>query len=159
MRHKWTVFIAVCVVIALGVLPASRALAIDPLSLLLSAPWYGSYVCNQGLTRMQLTLRPQSGDDGSRVEAAFVFSADPENPTVPTGSFRLLGSLNRKDHTLVLKQDRWLEQPVDPSYRMVDMEGRIIIGEAQAMIRGRITTYGCQDFMLWQFFAAPAAGR
>ena len=157
-RHR-AVFIAVWMFLILEILPQSRVFAFDPLSLLLSAPWYGSYVCNQGLTRMQLTLRPQPGDDGNRVEAAFVFSADPENPSVPTGAFRLLGSLNRKDQTLVLKQDRWIEQPVDPSYRMVDMEGHIIIGEAQAMIRGRITTYGCQDFMLWQFFAAPATGR
>ena len=157
-RHR-VVFIAVWMFLILGIFPQSPVFASDPLSLVMSAPWYGSYVCNQGLTRMQLTMQPQQGSDGNRVEANFVFSADPENPTVPTGSFHLIGTLNRKDRTLLLKQDHWIEQPSDPSYRMVDLEGRFIIGETQAMIQGRITTYGCQDFLLWQFFAAPAAGK
>ena len=139
--------------------PAPRVLAADSLSMLLAAPWHGSYVCNQGLTRMQLTLRPQTGSAGNRIEADFVFSSDPDNPAVPTGSFRLTGTLNRSDRTLVLKQDRWLEQPSDPSYRMVDLEGRIFVGESEAWVQGRITTYGCQDFIVWQFFAEPAAGR
>jgi hypothetical protein len=78
---------------------------------------------------------------------------------VPKGSFRLTGNVNRKERTLVLKQDRWLEQPVDPSYRMVDMEGRFGVGDNHATIQGRITTYGCQDFAVWQFFAFPEVGR
>lgn len=137
--------------------PAEAAVA-DMTQLLLSAPWHGSYVCNQGLTRLSLTLRPLPGGDGNRMEAEFVFSADPDNPSVPPGSFRLTGSLNPASRLIVLKQDRWLEQPADPNYHMVDMEGRLIIGEGQAMIRGRVTTYGCQDFAVWQFFS-DAAGR
>lgn len=131
----------------------------DRIQLLLSAPWHGSYVCNQGLTRLQLTLRPLQGGDGNRLEAEFVFSADPDNPSVPTGSFRLTGSLNPTSGSLVLKQDRWLEQPADLSYRLVDMEGRLLIGDGQAMIRGRVTTYGCQDFAVWQFFTDATLSR
>ena len=157
-RHR-VFFFAVSMFLMLILLPQSRVLAFDPLSMVMSAPWYGSYVCNQGLTRMQLTMQPQQGSDGNRVEAIFVFTADPENPTVPTGSFRLTGTLNRKDRSLLLKQDRWIEQPSDPSYRMVDLEGQVAIGETEAKIQGRITTYGCQDFLLWQFFAAPASGK
>lgn len=138
--------------------PVEAAVA-DMAPLLLSAPWHGSYVCNQGLTRLKLTLRPLPGGDGSRVEAEFAFSPDPDNPSVPSGSFRLTGSLNPASRLLVLKKDRWLEQPADPNYHMVDMEGRLIIGEGQAMIRGRVTTYGCQDFAVWQFFANASAGR
>jgi len=131
----------------------------ERLQLLLSAPWYGSYVCNQGLTRLRLTLHSLPGGDGNRVEAEFAFSPDPDNPSVPTGLFRLSGSLNQASRMLVLKQDRWLEQPTDPSYRMVDMEGQLVIGEEQAMIRGRVTTYGCQDFAVWQFFTDAATSR
>jgi hypothetical protein len=119
---------------------------------LISAPWHGSYVCNQGLTRLRLTLRPL-GSDSDRVEADFAFTPDPDNPSVPAGSFRLTGSLDRKTRLLVLKQDRWLQQPADPSYRMIDLEGTLVVGGGQAMIRGNVTSYGCQDFAVWQFFA------
>ena len=67
--------------------------------------------------------------------------------------------MNRNDRTLTLKHIRWLEQPADPSYRMVDLEGQFIFGDSQAMIQGHITTYGCQDFALWQFFVMPEPVR
>jgi hypothetical protein len=123
---------------------------------LISAPWHGSYVCNQGLTRLRLTLRPLSGAGSDRFEAEFAFTPDPDNPSVPVGSFRMTGSLNGQTRLLVLKQDRWLEQPADPSYRMVDLEGSLVVGSGQAMIRGKVTSYGCQDFAVWQFFSVTA---
>jgi len=138
---------------------SAEAAATDRTQLLLSAPWHGSYVCNQGLTRLRLTLRALPGGDGNRMEAEFSFSPDPDNPSVPTGLFRLTGSLQPATGVIVLKQDRWLEQPTDPSYRMVDMEGQLVIGEGQAMIRGRVTTYGCQDFAVWQYFTDSTVGR
>ena len=137
----------------------SAEAAADRTQLLLSAPWHGSYVCNQGLTRLRLTLRALPGGDGNRMEAEFSFSPDPDNPSVPNGLFRLTGALQPTTGVIVLKQDRWLEQPTDASYRMVDMEGRLVIGEGQAMIRGRVTTYGCQDFAVWQFFTDATVVR
>ena len=137
----------------------SEAAAEDRIKLLLSAPWHGSYVCNQGLTRLRLMLRAMPGGDGNRMEAEFSFSPDPDNPSVPNGLFRLTGSLQPATGVIVLKQDRWLEQPTDPSYHMVDMEGQLVIGEGQAMIRGRVTTYGCQDFAVWQFFTDTTVVR
>lgn len=122
-----------------------------------TSPWHGSYVCNQGLTRLQLTLRPLSG--GQRWEADFAFAPDPDNPNVPKGSFRLAGSLDRATGQLVLKQQHWLEQPDDASYRMVDLAGALQIGVGQALIRGRVTSYGCEDFAVWQFFADVDGGR
>lgn len=157
--QRWAcIFLAM--VMQLSVVFMSRAEAAPPdrLQLLLSAPWYGSYVCNQGLTRLQLTLRTLRGSDPRQMEAEFVFSADPDNPTVPAGSFRMTGTLDSAG-ILALKQDRWLDQPVDPSYRMVDLEGRLVVGDGQAMIRGRVTTYGCQDFAVWQYFSDAAASR
>ena len=122
------------------------------------APWHGSYVCNQGLTRLQLTIRPLAAQSGDRVEADFSFSADPDNPSVPRGSFRMTGKLNRDAQTLVLRQEHWLEQPTDPSYRMVDLAGRFRQDGSGALIQGQITTYGCQDFTVWQFFSTDQAG-
>ena len=134
------------------------AAAAEILPRLLASPWHGSYVCNQGLTRLQLTLRPLPGG-GGRMEAEFVFAPDPDNPAVPTGSFRLTGSLDPQSGRLLLKQDRWLSQPSDPSYRMVDLDGTLLVAEGQALIRGQVTTYGCQDFAVWQFFGEVGAGR
>jgi hypothetical protein len=126
---------------------------------LISAPWHGSYVCNQGLTRLRLTLHPLSGSGADRFEAEFAFTPDADNPSVPAGSFRMTGSLDRKSGRLVLKQDRWTEQPVDPSYRMIDLEGLLKVDGGQAMIRGKVTSYGCQDFAVWQFFVWSPGGR
>ncbi len=122
-----------------------------------TSPWHGSYVCNQGLTRLQLTLRPLPG--GQRWEADFAFAPDPDNPGVPKGSFRLAGTLDRASGQLVLKQQHWLEQPDDPSYRMIDLAGTLQIGAGQALIRGRVTSYGCEDFAVWQFFAEVGGER
>lgn len=118
-------------------------------SVLLPGPWHGSYVCNQGITRLRLTIQPAAG---GRVSAEFAFAPDPDNPSVPQGSFALSGTFDAGTGRLVLRQGRWLEQPADPSYRMIDLEGRLSVGERQALIRGQITSYGCQDFTVWQFF-------
>ena len=154
----WRCFLLAMLCVSFGFVGKIAAAPVDRLQSLLAAPWYGSYVCNQGLTRLQLTLRPLRGSDPRQMEAEFVFSADPDNPAVPTGSFRMTGTLDGGG-MLALKQERWLEQPADPSYRMVDLEGRLVIGDGQAMIRGRVTTYGCQDFAVWQYFSEAAASR
>ena len=151
-------FLLVMMFSAFGFVGKMEAAPTDRLQLLLAAPWYGSYVCNQGLTRLQLTLRPLRGSDARQLEAKFIFSADPDNPAVPAGSFRMTGTLDGGG-ILALKQDRWLDQPADLSYRMVDLEGRLVVADGQAMIRGRVTTYGCQDFAVWQYFSDAAASR
>ena len=159
-KKQWIcIFLAFVMQLSVAFMSQTEAAPADRIKLLLSAPWHGSYVCNQGLTRLRLTLRALPGGDGNRMEAEFSFSPDPDNPSVSSGLFRLTGSLQPATGVIVLKQDRWLEQPTDPSYRMVDMEGQLVIGEGQAMIRGRVTTYGCQDFAVWQFFTESAVGR
>lgn len=155
----WSGFLFLIMLLPVPLTGTAQAMPADSMPFLLSAPWHGSYMCNQGLTRLRLTLRPLPGSGGNRVEAEFAFSADPDNPQVPTGSFHMTGTLEPSSRLLVLKQDRWIDQPVDPSYRMVDLEGSISIGSDQAMIRGRVTTYGCQDFAVWQFFAETSTDR
>ena len=150
LYYKAGLFLLALLVVNLSGLSPLQAQPVNFTETLFAAPWHGSYVCNQGLTRLHLTLRPRSGD---RVEADFSFSADPDNPSVPKGSFRMTGSLDRRAQTLVLKQERWIEQPPDPNYRMVDLAGRFWQDDSRAVIEGQITTYGCQDFIVWQFFA------
>lgn len=134
------------------------AQAADSAALLFAAPWYGSYVCNQGLTRLRLTLSAIPGSR-DRIGAEFAFSADPDNPSVPTGSFLMTGVFRPADQSLTLKQERWLDQPADPSYRMVDLEGRVSVGKDQAVIRGRVPNFGCEDFAVWQFFTVAPPER
>ena len=90
----WRCFLLVMMFSAFGFVGKMEAASADRLQLLLAAPWYGSYVCNQGLTRLQLILRPLRGSDPRQMEAEFVFSADPDNPAVPAGSFRMTGTLD-----------------------------------------------------------------
>lgn len=134
--------------------PSLAAGPADFPEILFGAPWHGSYVCSQGLTRLQLLLRPLPGPDDGRVEADFIFSVDPGNPTASRGAFRLSGRLDRAAQTVTLKQERWLEGPPDPSYRMVDLAGKFQLDGNRALLQGKITSYGCQDFTVWQFFSA-----
>jgi len=120
---------------------------------LLPGPWQGSYQCNQGLTRLSLAIRVEPSAPKGRVEADFVFSPDPANPAVPVGSFLMAGKFDETTGLLELKPVKWVVQPVDPSYRMIELEGRVrLAADGTALIRGAIKNYGCKDFTLWQFY-------
>jgi hypothetical protein len=82
-------------------------------------PWYagvweGGYGCSQGLTALTLTVEP--GPDNTAT-ATFDFSAHPDNPGVPSGSFAMEGEY--QDGALSLQGVEWIEQPDD--YLMVDL--------------------------------------
>lgn len=56
----------------------------------LSGRWSGTYVCSQGETALELTLR---GNAHGIVRGTFAFSPTPQNPEVLTGSYPVLGRL------------------------------------------------------------------
>jgi hypothetical protein len=56
--------------------------------------WEGTYVCNQGLSAVTLTL---DVDRGGTATARYDFGPVPTNPTVPSGSYSLNGAVNRQD--------------------------------------------------------------
>lgn len=83
-------------------------------------PWYvgvweGRYGCAQGLTGLRMTIEPER--DGV-VEALFEFYALPENPDVPSGSFRMEGTYDEA-REVSLHGVEWVEQPA--GYVMVDL--------------------------------------
>jgi hypothetical protein len=80
--------IALILLCGLGVTDVQAA---PPATVLLPGPWHGSYVCNQGITRLRLTIQPAAG---GRVNAEFAFAPDPDNPSVPQGSFALSGTFD-----------------------------------------------------------------
>lgn len=102
--------------------------------------WIGTYQCAQGSTALELDI---SGSEDAIV-ARFAFSADASNPGVPSGSFMMTGRFDAKTATLTLVQQRWVNQP--PGYIMVDMVGQI--AATDRIYRGRITTEGCEGFLL-----------
>ncbi|MEU2158036.1 serine/threonine-protein kinase [Streptomyces sp. NPDC019396] len=76
--------------------------------------WLGTYVCNQGITGLSLTIED---DGGGVVSAVFSFFPDPSNPLVPRGSFAMSGTF--LDGELALRGAYWIEQP--PGFLMVDL--------------------------------------
>ncbi|ANV89301.1 hypothetical protein [Picosynechococcus sp. PCC 8807] len=101
----------------------------------LTGTWEGYYYCRQGLTKLRLEIDANSA---SNVEATFNFSAHPNNPGVPTGSFRMRGSLQGSDQ-LVLKGTQWLQRP--GNYMTVDLRGTVAFGGDR--IQGIVTTESC----------------
>lgn len=74
----------------------------------LSGQWDGSYICNQGVTDLALTITQY--DDGT-AEAVFSFYPDPSNPQVPRGSFAMEGTFS--GGVLTLRATHWINQPPD----------------------------------------------
>ncbi|MGP4115118.1 serine/threonine protein kinase [Streptomyces sp. 4N509B] len=83
--------------------------------------WEGSYRCALGLVALDLTITSPGGD---ALEALFVFSPHPDNPGTPSGSFSMVGSL--RDGVMVLRGDRWIDEPEDFSF--VDLEAEVPAG-------------------------------
>ena len=80
----------------------------------------GTYVATQGLTELDLTIF--SLRNNGQAEALFSFHAAPENPGVPSGSFRMVGTvLNVSDSgcvTIRFKGTEWIVHPF--GYYMMD---------------------------------------
>ncbi|MCX4545724.1 serine/threonine protein kinase [Streptomyces sp. NBC_01565] len=104
--------------------------------------WQGTYLCGQGLTRLDLTI---TSPGGHALEAVFAFSAHPDNPGVPNGSFTMTGSF--QNGRMTLRGDRWINQP--PGYLMVDLEAGVT-GPRPALISGAVisSVASCSQFMV-----------
>ncbi|GLY72388.1 hypothetical protein Airi01_006550 [Actinoallomurus iriomotensis] len=103
--------------------------------------WRGTYTCLQGVTDLELVIRPVTTDGG--LEATFSFSAHPGNPSVPSGSYAMQGTFVSRD--LELRGVRWIERPGD--YLMVGLSADVP-EDHPSRIRGRVVseTAGCTTF-------------
>jgi hypothetical protein len=110
----------------------------------LNGVWEGSYMCRQGLTRLRLVIQAKST---SEVGAVFAFSAHPQNPNVPAGSFKMSGSLKvfnavNVPDKLDLRATSWIRQP--PGYSTVDLRGEV--SPSRSKITGNVLFPGCTTF-------------
>ncbi|MBL3669314.1 protein kinase [Streptomyces sp. M2CJ-2] len=101
--------------------------------------WRGSYLCTQGKTRLGLDI---TSSGGGVLEAVFEFSAHPDNPDVPTGSFAMIGTY--EEGRMVLRGDRWIDQP--GNYLMVDLEADVPQGNPAAIEGEVVNSFGCSTF-------------
>jgi hypothetical protein len=112
----------------------------------LNGVWEGSYTCLQGLTRLKLVINAKSTTD---IDAVFMFSAHPRNPNVPSGRFRMEGTLEsfnspEMPDLLDLRGTAWINQPT--GWFMVDLRGDV--SPSQRKITGNIPQPGCTTFEL-----------
>lgn len=108
----------------------------------LAGTWIGTYVCDQGLTRLQLDIHPQRE---AGVHAVFHFEAHPSNPGVPAGRFVMAGALLPGTSTLELHGVQWIEQRAD--YAMVGLRGEVSADHTQ--FTGEVIDgYRCTGFTL-----------
>ncbi|MGK7920023.1 MAG: hypothetical protein AB4080_08460 [Trichodesmium sp.] len=128
-------------------LKISQKQSIESRLRILNGAWEGIYYCDegQGLTRLRLVIEAKSTIE---IDALFIFSAHPRNPSVPSGSFRMKGLYNAFNSPeipdqLVLKATTWINRP--SGYQTVDLRGNIFLDEGR--IVGEVVNLGrCSRF-------------
>lgn len=107
----------------------------------LGGPWHGTYNCGQGPTALLLTITELGGGD---ITAEFSFSATPENPSVPSGSFSMTGTYDADRRSVELEPGEWIERPA--GYQTVGIRGRT--NNDLSTLVGKIEAAGCGSFNL-----------
>jgi hypothetical protein len=103
--------------------------------------WQGAYGCNQGVTGLTLTIDASASGE---LTAVYEFYEVPENPGVPSGSFRMTGTYN--EGQISLQGDEWLDQP--EGYGMVDYESNPALGIDPNRLFGTVLGQGCTLFTM-----------
>ncbi|GHV37600.1 hypothetical protein FACS1894187_14750 [Synergistales bacterium] len=89
----------------------------------LAGDWIGRYIAGQGATGLILQISEISKD--GVIKAVFNFEAIPENPSIPSGSYGMVGKINFEDLTVTLEGKEWLRQPT--GYLMLNLIGYLDI--------------------------------
>ncbi|NEP58541.1 MAG: hypothetical protein F6K31_16245 [Symploca sp. SIO2G7] len=114
----------------------------------LNGTWVGTFTCAQGLTKLRLDIEAKSPTD---ISAIFSFSEYPLNPGVPSGSFRMRGSLNPfnlpyASGELQLQATTWIDQP--KGWSSLDLRGNA--SSSDQMIVGGLLKRGCSTFRVFK---------
>lgn len=124
---------------------ARPATAVTPTSLAATMPaptwiqgeWDGTYECRQRTTGLSLTISTA----GDSVNATFSFYPVPQNPSVPSGTYVMSGSV--VDNVLALVGVYWVEQPL--GYSMVDLSVPLP-GQPVEHLSGSVEHPACSTF-------------
>ena len=108
--------------------------------------WRGRYICNQGLTRLTLTVTPS---EAGTVQAVFRVYPVEGNPGVADGCFAMSGALSGDQ--LHLEARSWLYRP--PGYVTVDLTGTV--NPADMSLTGSIIGPNCTTFSLSRVSSDP----
>jgi hypothetical protein len=92
--------------------------------------WRGAYTCGQGMTGLEVTMRPVGQ---GQLQGTFSFFPVSSNPNVPSGCFNITAHADRATQTIRTRAGSWVRQP--PGYSTVDLEGRI---DSNGNWRGRV---------------------
>jgi Caspase domain len=103
--------------------------------------WVGRYQCQQEEIGFFLDI---TNSEGNRVSAVFEFFPLPGAPSIPRGSFHMLGEYNRIDGSIRLNSTGWIKR--QPGFQSHDIEGQLVANGGT--INGRILTTGCTHFIL-----------
>jgi clan AA aspartic protease (TIGR02281 family) len=102
----------------------------------------GSYICSQGLTALVLRiLIPSTASD---THARFSFGPSQLNPSVPDGSFSMVGHVDLSRGTMALRPIEWIQRP-EP-FVMVGLEGSS--SDGGKTFYGRVVGEGCDSFSM-----------
>lgn len=107
----------------------------------LTGDWEGTYVCGQGLTNLKLSI---SQSNSFEISAVFKFSANRSNPSVLSGSYRMIGTYDSKTNEIKLRATDWINQP--SGYMTVDLAGKVSQGNTK--ISGDVINSSCSTFSL-----------
>jgi len=84
--------------------------------------WVGTYLCAQGPAKLSLRI---ASVGSTSLEAEFTFGPLPSNPGIPSGRFRMAGTIDSAG-IFQLSGTEWLDQP--ETYEMVSLSGLIAPG-------------------------------
>jgi hypothetical protein len=122
-----------------GVMVLSDARA-DSKSAGVAGEWAGKYSCAQGITALRLIVAP---GQGQTITATFDFGPLPENPEVPKGAYRMVGTYDPATRHMKLTGVKWIKAP--PGYVMVGLDGHMT--QSGDTIAGDVPDlFGCTDF-------------
>ncbi|MBN2285867.1 MAG: M23 family metallopeptidase [Tissierellales bacterium] len=111
----------------------------------LSGIWEGSYTCSQGLTNLRLEITENASYE---IDAVFNFYANVSNPSVPAGSFRMVGTYDAISKAINLDATEWIDQP--SGWLTVDLSGtvshdnRLMTGNVLGGSGSRCTTFNVE---------------
>ena len=76
-----------------------------------------------------MLLKITDMDSEGKISAIFNFSALPSNPEVPSGSYKMKGTVQLDNLEIILEGEEWIEQP--EGWIMLDFEGKLYVDDCR----------------------------